>query len=104
MSRLNKTPNFDQVTADISAKARAAHLPQIWHAITDEQRGQWVKPLMEVGHSNGTAAKALGFGASNKVAGVRTREKIPSRNEPKGGRSRKASEDLENVVELRTKK
>lgn len=95
--KLNKTKEFEKVTVDIGAKARAAGLPNIWHAFSDEKRAGWVRPLMTVGHSNTTAAKVLGL-TPGQVAGIRDREHIPSRNPATRGRKRKTS----NVVKLAT--
>lgn len=98
--KLNRTDDFERVTEDIRAKAEAAGLARIWHALSDMQRAQWVRPLMAVGHSNRTASDVLGV-TSGKVAGIRRRHHIPSRNPHQGGRGRETPENPDNVVVLR---
>jgi len=96
----NRTADFEAVTKDIGSKARAARLARIWHAFTDAQRAQWVRPLMKVGHSNRSAAKTLGV-TPGMIAGVRHRQNIPSRNRSTGGKAKKSAS---NVVRLPTKR
>ena len=77
--RLNKTPEFERVTEDIGARASDMRLSYVWRKMTDEHREQFVRPLMEVGHSNTTAGYVLGV-TKGQVAGLRHRIGIPSRN------------------------
>ncbi len=101
--KLNKTPEFERVTEDIRAKADAARLSNIWHAFSNDECAAWVRPLMAVGHSNGTASQILGI-TLGQVAGVRNRKNIPSRNPARGGHKPKESRNVAKLGNRRKKK
>lgn len=85
---LNKTDDFDSVTEDIRKKAEGAGLSTIWRSFSDDKKAGWIRPLMDVGHSNKTAAATLGI-TLGQVAGIRNKKSIPSRNPPRGGRAKR---------------
>lgn len=56
-------------------------------SLSKEERAARVRELMAKGHSNKSAAKALGI-TEGAVAGIRHRHNIPSKNEPGFERNR----------------
>jgi len=68
----------------MSKKPKRKKYKKLSRCKTDDERNALVAEAMEDGHSNKTAAKALGT-TPGTIAGIRNRAKIPSKHRPTHG-------------------